>query len=203
MAKDDLLSKIFGVTPAPGLPTVRLSKLYGLGEPPPARLPIPNYSPVRPLIGVPTSPIPMPNQRSSIGSLIGVPTLQPAVPVPAPRGIRFLDSYFSEPTALGAAWLPMLPGLYAILVLDLSRTPRPYRPIYFGKAEDLAARVVRSHEKCDEWRRAAGTGTLYVAYDSMPNTSNWERASVEERLIKYYAPECNRTFNPFGGLLGY
>ncbi|MGA7851736.1 MAG: hypothetical protein WCA15_00330 [Candidatus Acidiferrales bacterium] len=67
----------------------------------------------------------------------------------------------------------------------------------------MAARVVRSHEKYDEWSRVAGGGNLYVSCHPMPNSAEWERAAVEEDLIERYAPECNKTFNPFAGLLGY
>jgi hypothetical protein len=174
MAKDDLLyNALFGITP----PAPTLSKILGL-EPPPA----------------PTIPT---LQTDVLSALIGAPRF---APVPAPTGIRFKDSFFSEPKAFGSGWLPMRSGVYAILVIDGGWNPRPYRPLYFGKAGDLAARVVRSHEKYNEWcREAGGSEKLYVAYHLSPN-AEWERAEIEESLIRHYSPVCNQTFNRFASL---
>ena len=137
----------------------------------------------------------------TLSQLMGL--AEPPAPVPPPKGIRFLDRSFSEPTVFASAWLPPSPGVYAMLVVDAACSPRPFRVLYFGKATNLGARVVRSHEKYPEWSWAAsGAGQLYVAYHCMPNTSDWERAAVEESLIKHYAPVCNKTLNPFAGLFG-
>jgi hypothetical protein len=115
-------------------------------------------------------------------------------------GLRFLDRYFTEPIALGTGLLPSSAGVYAILVSDPGWQPRPYRPIYFGEAVDLAARVVGSHEKHDEWRRAAGTGDqLYVAYHLMSGCDE-ERTALEQGLIAEYRPECNEIANDSAGL---
>lgn len=115
-------------------------------------------------------------------------------------GLRFLDRYFTEPTAFADSWLPSSAGVYAILVSDPSWQPRPYRPIYFGEAGDLAGRVVVSHEKYEEWRRAAGDAErLYVAYHLMSG-GDAERTALAEGLIKEYRPECIAEFSePAGG----
>jgi hypothetical protein len=110
-------------------------------------------------------------------------------------GLRFLDRYFTEPVALDRGWLPRSAGVYAILVSDSAWEPRPYRPIYFGEAEDLARRGVASHEKFEEWRRAAGAESgLYVAYHLMAG-SDAERTAFGEELIREYRPACNDAAN--------
>jgi hypothetical protein len=197
MAKDDFYNRLFGITPEP--PTATLSKLIEMYKPPAPPNSLTTLSKL-----LENYPPPAPPSALSLGilsALFAAPKTPP--PVPAPTGIRFQDRYFSEPTVFASAWLPPSPGVYAILVFDWTCSPRPFRVLYFGKASDLGGRVVRSHEKYAEWNRAAsGAGLLYVAYHLMPNTYDWQRAAVEENLIKHYAPVCNRTFNPFGGLFG-
>jgi hypothetical protein len=198
MANDDFYRRLLGIAPEP--PTTTLSRLLG-PEPPQPPASTPSLRLLASLMAVPTPParLPMPDY-SSIGSLIGA--AKPQSPVPLPSGIWFQDRYFSEPTAFGSPWLPALSGVYAILVIDGRCKPRPYRPIYFGKAGDLQTRVVRWHEKYDEWCRVAGgAGNLYVAYHLAPNSDS-ERSDVEVDLIKHFAPECNDIYNPFSRLLG-
>ena len=139
------------------------------------------------------------NALSGLAGLYGAPKPNSLF---RPRGIRFQDKNFTEPTAFASAWLPSSPGIYAILVYDASCKPRPYRVIYFGQARDLAARAVSSHEKYAAWSRTAGgTGKLYVSYHLMTSVGSLARAVVEQRLIEAYAPECNKTHNPYGGKL--
>jgi hypothetical protein len=146
-----------------------------------------------------TSPVLPP--ISGFGRLIGSPAPVPASPRPAmelpPSGIKFGETVFSEPARFGS-WLPMSPGLYVILTRDLTAKPRPYRPIYFGMASDLADRVTTSHEKYDEWLRCSGLTGIYVAHHNMSGSAEFQRANLERSLIRHYAPECNRTHNPFG-----
>jgi len=112
------------------------------------------------------------------------------------------DLSFSEPNLLGG-WLPMSPGLYAILIMDRGCKPRPFRVLYFGQAQLLSDRVTLSHEKLPEWRAAGGTASLYMAWHVMPNTEEWERVSVEAGLVRQYNPVCNKTFNDFSRALGF
>jgi hypothetical protein len=108
-------------------------------------------------------------------------------------GLRFLDRYFTEPVEFSSSWLPGYAGAYVILVNDPAWEPRPYRPIYFGEAEDLTKKVVASHWKCDSWRHAAGPeGRIYVAYHLMVG-SDAERTAFKEELIREYRPACNDT----------
>jgi len=140
-------------------------------------------------------------------------TPQPIVPLnwlggarrtPA-NGIWFGDRYFSEPVALRNATLPDSPGIYAILVIDGSATPRPYRVLYFGTARSMASRVTSCHEKHSDWcAKAGGLASLYVSYHFTSGASDSGRARIEEELISRYNPECNVTYNFFADYLrGY
>ncbi len=102
---------------------------------------------------------------------------------------------FSEPVRFRALFPPPpTPGVYAILQRDATWQPRPFKPIYFGKAVDLSARVTASHEKYDDWCRvASGANNLYVAFCSMWRSSDSDRSLLETSLIKRYQPECNKT----------
>lgn len=186
--KNSLLSRLMGI--APPLPS---SPYRGISDLLRARADEQPLVPVEPSNAFGAPPL-LPYPR--IGNLIAAPAM-PAVP--APTGIRFRDTYFPEPKPIFSEWLPMKPGLYAVLVFDFGCDPRPYRPIYFGKAQDIAQRVTRSHEKYDEWCRACKSLTgLYLAYSVMADSSDLERHMVERDLIKAYAPECNEIHNPFG-----
>jgi hypothetical protein len=157
------------------------------------------------LIGLEAPPIPPPVPAlTSLSSLLGATVTRPVVPsLPAPIGIKFQETYFSEPKPMGSTWLPTHAGIYAVLVFDFKEKPRPYRVLYFGKAENLAARVTTSHEKYSEWCRAGGgAARLYVASHTMRNSHDWQRSELERNLIKAYVPQCNETFNPFCGSLG-
>jgi len=203
---------LMGIAPKP---ESSLSKLLGL-DPPVSRLPhalsaygtladlVRGATPAEPAMPfcAPEFSAPPLSPYRGIRDLLGTPAAQPAVP--APTGIKFQDAYFSEPKALFSEWLPMQPGLYAVLVLDFSCKPRPYRPIYFGKAEDLAKRVTSSHEKYSEWSGACKSLTgLYLAYHAMPNSSDWERGALERNLIKIYTPQCNDVHNPLSNAFGF
>jgi hypothetical protein len=202
------LSKVLGLDPTPApyrdvnpfsslvdLPGVSGTRLMSLSD---LALGKPMATPVVPSGGFGAPPL-------SIRSLAGLPAMQPPVPAAPPRtGIKFQDAVFSEPQILFSEWLPTLPGLYAVLVFDLSGKPRPYRAIYFGKAEDLAARVTSSHEKYNDWTRTCRSVTgLYLVYHPMPNSSDWQRSELERSLIKAYTPECNEKHNPLADAFGF
>lgn len=178
MAKDDFYKALLHTEPRPGMSS--LSDLLGMAPP------VPQITG----LGV-----------GSLASLLGSFAAQPAAPTPT--GLRFLDSHFSESVAFAYASLPRRPGLYAIVVIDGAWGPRPYRPIYFGKATDLASRVVSSHEKYSEWcRSAGGSEKLYVAHLVMLGSSDSARSASEELLVRHYSPDCNITFNYFANLFG-
>jgi len=108
-------------------------------------------------------------------------------------GIWFLDLGFSEPTPFDIAHRQSCGGIYVIMVSDTRWGPRQYRPIYFGKAGNFAERVCLSHEKYADWVRASGGSLLFAAFHFA--TQERERATAERRLISYYKPQCNVTFN--------
>jgi hypothetical protein len=120
-------------------------------------------------------------------------------PVPDPPGVSFNGQNgsvfkFSEPSRFGS--VPPLPasGLYVILVRDAGWSPRPFRPLYFGKSAGFDTRPTYSHENYETWCRAAGGATnLFVSYRAMWCSTDAERQALETNLINYYKPECNKT----------
>lgn len=100
-------------------------------------------------------------------------------------GMRFQDKYFTDPVEFGAARLPAAGGVYAILVPDPDWQPRPFRPVYFGTAENLAAQLTDAHEKLSEWRQASNRdGTLYLAYHLV--SSDDAGPGLAEKLLQEY-----------------
>jgi hypothetical protein len=150
-----------------------------------------------------SAPPPFPS-LSGFKRLVGSPN--PTFPVPpppiVPAGIKYGQVLFSEPRPFGY-WLPMTAGLYVILAWDFRGKPRPFRPLYFGMSNDLSQRVSTSHEKYAEWQRCSGLIGIYVAHCAMIDSSERQRADLEETLIREFTPECNDTHNPFSGILGY
>lgn len=110
-------------------------------------------------------------------------------------GIRFGGHLFSEPALLppsSAASFFDMPGLYVVLVRDSACSPRPFRPLYFGESQDVWARASGTHEKCGDWRLAAGLFTpLYRAVCSLPGWSLSKRRAAESALIASYGTPCN------------
>lgn len=216
MARDDIFRKLFGNLPATPRPRAgsTFSDLMGISPPTPdpdfykaalsaitavsSTSRTPDFHSV--LSSITSSGFHAP-QVTPLSNLIGSSLFQSAPPTPV--GIFFQTAYFSEPKPLPFSSLPNLPGIYAILVMDFACKPRPYRPIYFGKAIDLSSRIGPSHEKYPEWRSAARGTTLYIAYHLMTKATDVHRANVEENLIRHYKPVCNKTYNRLSDLLGY
>ena len=134
---------------------------------------------------------------------------------PKPDGIWFNRNNgdtvrFSEPMAFPRACFGSMynslygisrdpdPGVYTILVADNSARPRPFRVLYFGQGGDMHERVTTSHERYQDWCRAAGGAeNLRVAYHWMFGSTEGERVAIESGLIGYYRPQSNVTFNSF------
>jgi hypothetical protein len=129
---------------------------------------------------------------------------------PPPRGIIFKDGAvnraFSEPELLPASGLRLgkQEGVYAILIEDWRQSPRPFRVLYFGEAENLWWRATVSHEKHADWQREAGPyARIYRAFHPMPGSTQRERQMVESALITMYNPVCNEKLSfDLGSLLG-
>jgi hypothetical protein len=66
--------------------------------------------------------------------------------------------------------------------------------LYFGQADDLSQQALRSHNHVlDFWANNGGDESeLFVFILAMPDSTRWERASVQEQLVSEYNPDCNR-----------
>ncbi|HXN23390.1 MAG TPA: hypothetical protein VOA41_11685 [Candidatus Dormibacteraeota bacterium] len=135
------------------------------------------------------------------------PSILDYVAPPRPQGIAFYQRvaglvHFDEPRELNGALPPPSSGLYAILVQDESCSPRKFRVLYFGQARNASARVGSSHERYGDWARAGnGAWNLFVAFHWMPGSTEQQRCAVEDELIAYYDPVCNKTLNRSNPLL--
>lgn len=109
---------------------------------------------------------------------------------------------FSNPTSFSALFAPPSSGLYVLMAPDFNWGPKPYRPLYFGQAENLFKRVSQSHEKYASWVREAGSAAnLYVGFHYMQGSTEHDRRSREAELIRHYNPPCNENFTDFLGSL--
>jgi len=107
--------------------------------------------------------------------------------------IIFEKYEFSEPTRI-AKWVPpKSAGLYVILKPDLSSSPLPLKPIYFGQSEDLSERgFIKSHHKYKDWIKTAGEEEhIFIAIYQMLGSTEEERKTIEAELIAKYQPVCN------------
>jgi hypothetical protein len=116
---------------------------------------------------------------------------------PKGGGIRFGQSIFTEPellpAAAGLASFLANEGVYVILIEDPLCSPRPFRAVYFGEAENMRSRATAIHENFPAWRRQAGLiASLYRSFHGMPGSTQRERQLVESALITRYNPACNR-----------
>jgi hypothetical protein len=200
---NSLLDLMYGIEARP--PAGPLSRLLNLTDP------MPTPAPVFPaiekslfgsLIGAPSSPVPLSSLAIGTPLTLPPPPAMPLVPWTSPVGIQFSNVVFSEPKPFGE-WMPYAAGIYAILVMDFRQSPRPFRPLYFGIAENLAERVTTSHENYDKWIRCAGLTGIYVSHHRMERSSMAQRMYLEKSLIKTYAPECNDIHNPILRRLDY
>jgi hypothetical protein len=95
-----------------------------------------------------------------------------------------------------------MPGLYVVLVRDSACSPRPFRPLYFGESQEVWTRASAAHEKCGDWRRAAGFLTpLYRSVCLLPGWTLSQRRAAESALIATYGTTCNERLSiDFGAL---
>jgi hypothetical protein len=117
--------------------------------------------------------------------------------MPRISGIRFGQWLFTEPELLPAssALTSLLAnqGVYVILIDDPLCSPRPFRAVYFGEAENMRSRAAPAHENFPVWRREASlTARLYRAFHGMPGSTQRDRQLVESALIARYNPACNQ-----------
>ena len=107
--------------------------------------------------------------------------------------IIFDKHEFSKPTRIDKWEPPKAPGLYVILKPDLSSSPIPLKPIYFGQTRNFAERgFLKSHENYKYWVKEVGSEDgIFIAIYIMLGSTEKERKTMEAELIAKYRPACN------------
>jgi len=105
-----------------------------------------------------------------------------------------LDNHeFSTPKRIAKWEPPKDSGLYVILKPDLSSSPIPLKPIYFGQTKNFAERgFLKSHEKYKDWiREVIEEEQMFIAIYLMTGSTEEERKTMKAELIAKYRPVCN------------
>jgi len=107
--------------------------------------------------------------------------------------IIFDEHEFSKPTRIAKWEPPKAAGLYVILKPDLSSSPIPLKPIYFGQTRNFAERgFLKSHENYKYWVKEAGSEDgIFIAIYIMLGSTEKERKTMEAELIAKYRSACN------------
>jgi len=107
--------------------------------------------------------------------------------------IIFDEHEFSKPTRIAKWEPPKVAGLYVILKVDLSRSPMPFKSIYFGQTMNFAERgLLKSHENYKHWIKEAGSEDgIFIAIYLMLGSTEEERKIMVAELIAKYRPACN------------
>jgi len=107
--------------------------------------------------------------------------------------IIFDEHEFSSPIRIAEWEPPKKPGLYVILKPDLSSSPIPLKPIYFGQTKNFAARCfLKSHKNYKYWVKETGSEDgIFIAIYIMLGSIEEERKTMEDELIAKYRPVCN------------
>ena len=106
--------------------------------------------------------------------------------------IIFDKHEFSEPTRIDKWEPPKAAGIYVILKHDLSRSPIPLKPIYFGQTSNFAERdLLKSHEILNWVKEAESDDGIFIAIYIMLGSIEEERKIMEAELIAKYRPVCN------------
>lgn len=68
-----------------------------------------------------------------------------------------------------------------------------YKLIYVGESSNLSERgFYKNHHAYNCWiRQSDGEANLFIGICQMPNSTQEERAKVEQQLISEYNPSCN------------
>ena len=107
--------------------------------------------------------------------------------------INYSNYEFTDPISANN-WYPLpQAGIYAVQIYSVYVKPRIYRVIYFGQTHDFAERgIIDSHHKLDCFLRNAGTiDGIYISTYAMPNSTEYQRKTIESQLIREWKPECN------------
>jgi hypothetical protein len=107
-----------------------------------------------------------------------------------------LCSYaFDGPVPLSDWEPPYGAGIYAICATRAVQTilgPN-YKLVYIGQSGNMSERGFTSHHRRKDWvSEAGGEDKLLIATYLMPNSTEDERLTVEQELIKAYKPPCNK-----------
>jgi hypothetical protein len=93
---------------------------------------------------------------------------------------------------------PAVPAVFAVTFKqDAENKPKAHTVLYFGESADLSREI---HERCelvrDNWTENGGRETpLFVFYHPMPNSTLWQRTTVQNQLISEYDPPVNGNNN--------
>ena len=102
---------------------------------------------------------------------------------------------FSKPTRIADWEPPKAAGLYVILKVDLSRSPMPFKSIYFGQTSNFAERgLLKSHEIYKWVKEAESEEGVFIAIYIMRGSIEEERKAMEAELIAKYQPVCNKKY---------
>jgi hypothetical protein len=93
------------------------------------------------------------------------------------------------------SWQPqVVPAVYAITYKqDASNRPKAHTVVYFGHTDDLSKQAPAINEHVTRWwsERGGDAGDLFVFFHPMPESSHFERTSLQQRLVAEYDPAAN------------
>jgi len=108
--------------------------------------------------------------------------------------IKWGQVNFEGPYRLDSWKPPYRAGIYAIMMKpDPQNKPNTYKILYFGESENMSERgFYKNHHKYNCWLREAGSlRNLFIGYYLMPDSTLFQRKSLEQQLIDQYKPKCN------------
>ncbi len=107
--------------------------------------------------------------------------------------IIFDNHEFSKPRRIADWEPPKAAGLYVILKPDLSISPIPLKPIYFGQTSNFAERdLLKSHEIYNLVKKMDSDEGIFIAIYIMLGSIEEERKTMQAELIAKYRPVCNQ-----------
>ena len=110
-------------------------------------------------------------------------------------GIIFDNHEFSKPRRIPDWEPPKAAGLYVILKPDLSISPIPLKPIYFGQTKNFAAQdLLKSHGIYNWIQEAESNDGIFIAIYIMRGSIEEERKTMKAELIAKYRPVCNKKY---------
>jgi len=109
--------------------------------------------------------------------------------------IIFDNHEFSIPMRISKWQPPKAAGIYVILKPDLSISPIPLKPIYFGQTRNFAEQgLLKSHEICNWVKEAESEDGVFIAIYLMLGSTEEERKIMVAELIAKYRPVCNKKY---------